>query len=220
MLSYPPTKTWSRLQVFLSLIIIFAHHRPGMSRASTSIQSANAKLSPSEQITEIVDDFEVPSADVGRYEVLICTPTHAQAFPTLPDDTIRKRRVLRVQNPLGTEYITTYGDDIVQTERVGDNGQPVTTPRSFAVDEAGFSLRAKHPMTFKLHSASHEDRLLADLGTGEELSVWRMPSGALKRETGAKGERYTYDIGTLGPDDQAGYARCSDDTLRDNCSGM
>jgi len=56
-----------------------------------------------------------------------------------------------------------------------------------------------------IRSVSNGDRSLAQLQTGEVLSVRRVPLWDLERELGDGGG--TYVIGTLEIDDQAGYAK-------------
>jgi hypothetical protein len=194
----------------------------------SNIDSLNARLAPSDQITEITDDFKVPQADQGRYKVLICTPSHTQSFITSPGDTIRKKEVRNqgwVQDPHDTKYITLYPDDFIHSEYTGNNGELVTAQRPFTLDMPGFDIHAPHPMSIKLRSVSNGDRSLATLQTGEVLSVRREPLWSLERELGDGSG--TYVIGTLGTEDQAGYAKCTEGTtlggswtLRSNASGM
>jgi hypothetical protein len=88
----------------------------------------------------------------------------------------------------------------------------------FTMDMPGFDIDAPRPMYIKLRSVSNGDRSLADLQTGEVLSVLRVPLWNLERELGDGGG--TYVIGTLGIDDQAGYAKCSEDTVCGIASGV
>jgi hypothetical protein len=177
----------------------------------SSINSVNATLAPSEQITEIIDSFKVPRADEGRYKVYICTPSRTQSFLTLPGDTIRKKEQGWIREPRGTRYITLYPDDFIHSEYIGDNSVLVIGQRPFALDMPGFDIDAPGPMSINLRSVSNGDRSLAELKTGEVLSVRRVPLWNLERELGDGGG--TYVIGTLGIDDQAGYAKCSEDTV-------
>ena len=182
-----------------------------MSRIS-SIDSVNASLGPSQQITEIIREFKIPQTDEGRYKVFICTPSRTQSFVTLPGDIIRKKEKGCIRDPRGTRYITLYPDDFIHSEYVGDNNGIVIAQLPFTSDMPGFDIDAPRPMSIELRSVLYGDRSLAELQTGEVLSVRRVPLWDLERELGDGGG--TYVIGTLGTDDQAGYARCSEDTVR------
>ena len=188
-----------------------------MSRVS-SIHSVNAKLVPLEQITEIIQEFKVPEADEGRYKIYICTPSRTQSFLTLPGDTIRKKKQGWLQEPQGTRYITLYPDDFIHSEYIGDNNEVVIGQLPFTSDMPGFNIDAPSPMSLKLRSVSNGDRSLAELQTGEVLSVRRVPLWNLERERGDGGG--TYVIGTLGIDDQASYAKCSENTVCGVASGV
>jgi hypothetical protein len=177
----------------------------------TSIDSVNAKLVPSEQITEIFQEFKVPEADEERYKVFICTPSRTQSFLTSPGDTVRKMEQGLIREPRGTRYITLYPDDFIHSEYIGDDNEVVIGQLPFTSDMPGFDIDAPSPMSLKLRSVSNGDRSLAELQTGEVLSVRRVPLWNLERELGDGGG--TYVIGTLGMDDQAGYAKCSEDTV-------
>jgi hypothetical protein len=177
----------------------------------TSIDSVNAKLVPSEQITEIFQEFKVPEADEGRYKVFICTPSRTQSFLTSPGDTVRKMEQGLIREPRGTRFITLYPDDFIHSEYIGDDNEVVIGQLPFTSDMPGFDIDAPSPMSLKLRSVSNGDRSLAELQTGEVLSVRRVPLWNLERELGDGGG--TYVIGTLGMDDQAGYAKCSEDTV-------
>lgn len=177
----------------------------------TSIDSVNAKLVPSEQITEIFQEFKVPEADEERYKVFICTPSRTQSFLTSPGDTVRKMEQGLIREPRGTRYITLYPDDFIHSEYIGDDNEVVIGQLPFTSDMPGFDIDALSPMSLKLRSVSNGDRSLAELQTGEVLSVRRVPLWNLERELGDGGG--TYVIGTLGMDDQAGYAKCSEDTV-------
>ena len=181
----------------------------------TSIDSVNARLAPSKQIIEIIREFEVPEANEGRYKIYICTPSRTQSFLTSPGDTIRKKEQGWIQEPQGTRYITLYPDDFIHSEYIGDNNEIVIGQLPFTMDMPGFDIDAPSPMSVKLRSVSHGDRSLAELKTGEVLSVRRVSLWNLERELGDGGG--TYVIGTLGIDDQAGYTKCSEDTV---CSGL
>jgi hypothetical protein len=187
-----------------------------MSRIS-SIDSVNTRLAPSEQITEIIREFKVPEADEGRHKVYICTPSRTQSFLTLPGDTIRKMEQGLIREPRGTRYITLYPDDFIHSEYIGDNNELVIGQRPFTLDMPGFNIDAPSPMSLKLRSVSNGDRSLAELKTGEVLSVRRIPLWNLERELRDGGA--TYVVGTLGIDDQAGYAKCSDNTGCGRASG-
>jgi hypothetical protein len=188
-----------------------------MSRIS-SIDSVNTTLAPSEQITEIIREFKVPEVDEGRYKVYICTPSRTQSFLTSPGDTIRKAAQGWIQEPRGTRYITLYPDDFIHSEYIGDDHEVVIGQLLFTSDMPGFDIDAPRPMSVKLRSVSNGDRSLAELKTGEVLSVRRVPMWNLERELGDGGG--TYVIGTLRIDDQAGYAKCSEDTVCGIASGV
>jgi hypothetical protein len=188
-----------------------------MSRIS-SIDSLNARLAPSEQITEIIRDFKVPEADEGRYKVFICTPSRTQSFLTLPGDPFRKTKQAWIQEPRGTKHITLYPDDFIHSEYIDDDNEIVIGQLPFTMDMPGFDIDAPRPMSIKLRSVSNGDRSLAKLQTGEVLSVRRVPLWNLERELGDGGG--TYVIGTLGTDDQAGYAKCSEDTVHGIASSV
>lgn len=177
----------------------------------SSIDSVNDTLAPPKQITEIIREFKVPEADGGRYKVYICTPSRTQSFLTSPGDTIRKKEKGLVREPRGTRHITLYPDDLIHSEYIGDDNQLVIGQLPFTMDMPGFTIDAPSPMSIKLRSVSNGDRSLAELQTGEVLSVRRVPLWDLERELGDGGG--TYVIGTLGIDDQAGYAKCSEDTV-------
>jgi hypothetical protein len=181
-----------------------------MSRIS-NIDSVNASLEPSEQINKIIREFKVPEADEGRYKVYICTPSRTQSFQTSPGDTIRKKEQGWIREPRGTRYIPLYPDDFIHSEYIGDDNEVVIGQLPFTSDMPGFDIDAPRPMSVKLRSVSHGYRLLAELQTGEVLSVRRVPLWNLERELGNGGGPYV--IGTLGIDDQAGYAKCSEDTV-------
>ena len=158
----------------------------------------------------------MPEVDGGRYKVYICTPSRTQSFLTSPGDTIRKTEQGWIQEPRGTRYITPYPDDFIHSEYVGNCNEIVIGQLPFTMDMPGFDIDAPRPMSIKLRSVSNGDRSLAELQTGEVLSVRRVPLWNLERELG-DGEG-TYVIGTLGVDDQAGYAKCSEDTARGGSS--
>jgi hypothetical protein len=182
------------------------------------MDSLNARLAPSEQITEIIRDFKVPEADEGRYKIFICTPSRTQSFLTLPGDTIRKKEQGRIREPRGTRYITLYPDDFIHSEYIGDDNEVVIGQLPITMDMPGFDIDAPRPMSIKLRSVSNGDRFLAELQTGEVLEVRRVPLWNLERELGDGGG--TYVIGALGTDDQAGYAKCSEDTVFGIPSGV
>jgi hypothetical protein len=144
---------------------------------------------PSEQITEIIRVFRVPEASEGRYKVYICTPSLTQSFLTLPGDTIRKKEQGWIQEPRGTRYITLYPDDFIHSEYTGNSNELVIGQLPFTSDMPGFDVDAPRPMCIKLRSVSNGDRSLAELQTGEVLSVRRVPLWYLERELGDGGAR-------------------------------
>jgi hypothetical protein len=129
----------------------------------TSIDSLNARLAPSNQITEIIDSFKVPRADEGRYKVFICTPSRTQSFLTLSGDTIRKTEQGWIRDLRGTRYITLYPDDFIHSEYISNDNDVVIGQLPFTMDMPGFNVDAPSPMSLKLRSVSHGDRSLAEL---------------------------------------------------------
>jgi hypothetical protein len=108
----------------------------------TSIDSLNARLAPSEQITKIVQDYKVPEANEGQYKVFICTPSRTQSFLTLPGDPFRKKEQGRIQEPHGTRYITLHPDDFIHSEYIGDDNVLVIGQLTFTSDMPGFDIDA------------------------------------------------------------------------------
>jgi hypothetical protein len=188
--------------------------------------SGNASRQPFE-FTEITDNWEVPSANLGRYTVMIRRPTgtqpFTQPFPVSAGDTIRKRKVdstrAIVRNssqPSRNKIIPVYADDLLVGEYT-IKGEPRITRIPFPRDRPDIIFNAMGTRSLWLHCPSMgvtADRHVADLRTGDHLEVEREPLWNLELESVSGNGPYV--IGTLGPYEQAGWVKYSEDNSQDD----
>jgi hypothetical protein len=189
----------------------------------------DARLGPLEGFTEITGDWQAPSAE---YTVLIRMPTETQPitqpFPVSAGDIIRKMRgestcalVPNSSNPSEFRITPVYPDDELHYEHT-TMGQLATTQESFGTHRPGATIKANRHVSIKLHSPSQgpdSDRPLADLESGDQLGIRRVAKWYVVQQPADKSINQSV-IGALGPNDEVGWVKGSEDATLANTTTM